>query len=317
VAARAKAERDCEVKLSRKAWWSLGVIAALILTIWIGFYLRPVSYFNGLLYLQMGMAGAHSRWTTVNGIRIHYYDRGPESGEPVVLVHGLGGRSEDWRDLSPYLVRGGFRVITPDLPGFGRSEQPQNFSYSIPHQAAVVVTFMDGLGLKQVDLGGWSMGGWIAQRIAFDHPERVRRLMLFNSAGLNENPAWNTALFSPKTRGELDQLDDLLMPHPPQVPGFIADDILRISGEHRWVMRRALDSMLTGRDTTDGQLPQLKMPVLLVWGSEDHIFPLAQGEKMHSLVPQSQLDVVRGCGHLAPVQCADKMGPGVEAFLKK
>src|SRR5215469_1119780 len=301
----------------RKAWWVLGVFVALILALGIGFYLRPVSYFNRLLYVQMDMAGARSRWITVNGIRLHYYDRGPESGEAVVLVHGLGGQAEDWRNLAPYLVRGGFRVITPDLPGFGRSERPADFSYSIPDQAATVVAFMDALGVKQADLGGWSMGGWIAQRIAIDHPDRIRRLMLFNSAGLNENPAWNTALFSPTNRAELDQLDDLLMPHPPQVPGFIADDILRISRGHRWVMRRALDTMLTGRDTTDGQLPQLKMPVLLVWGSEDRIFPLAQGKKMHALIPQSQFEVAEGCGHLAPVQCEEKMGPEVEGFLRK
>ena len=82
-------------------------------------------------------------------------------------------------------------------------------------------------------------------------------------------------------------------------------------------MRRALDSMLTGKDVTDSQLTQLKMPVLVVWGAEDRIFPLAQGRKMHSLIPQSQLEVVDGCGHLAPAQCADKIGPKVVEFLKK
>lgn len=301
----------------RKLIWFLGVIFALIIAAGVGFYERPVSVFNGLLHLQMRLAGAQSRWITINGIRMHYYVLGPENAPPAVLIHGLGGQSEDWRNLAPYVVAGNLRVYIPDLPGYGRSERPASFSYSIPDQAATVVAFMDVLGLKQVDLGGWSMGGWVVQRVALGHPDRIRGLLLFNSAGLNSEPVWNTALFTPTTLAELDQLDALLMPHPPQVPGFIANDILRISHNHAWVMHRALNSMLTGNDTTDAQLPQLTMPVLIVWGSEDHIFPLAQGQKMHQLIPQSQLEVIDGCGHLAPAQCADKMGPKVEEFLKK
>ena len=81
------------------------------------------------------------------------------TGPVVVLVHGLGGSAEDWRNLAPWLVKAGYRVYTPDLPGFGRSEQPSDFSYSVHDQAEMVAGFMDALGLKQVDLGGWSMGG--------------------------------------------------------------------------------------------------------------------------------------------------------------
>lgn len=304
------------MRASRKLAWVAGVLVALFLVAGIGFYERPVSFFNHLLYTQMDLAGAHSRWATVNGIRIHYYDQGPENGPPVVLVHGLGGHAEDWRNLTPYLLHAGFRVIMPDLPGFGRSEQPQSFSYSIPEQAAVVVGLMDEMGLKQVDLGGHSMGGWIAQRIAHDHPERVKKLMLFDSAGLDDKPAWDTGLFTPSSAAQLDQLDALLFPHPPEVPAFIARDLLRISRQHAWLVHRALSSMLSGRDVTNGELPQLKMPVLIVWGALDKITPLEQGEEMHKLVPQSQLEVVTGCGHLAPVQCADRIGQTVEEFLK-
>ena len=63
----------------------------------------------------------------------------------------------------------------------------------------MVVGFMDALGLKQVELGGWSMGGWIVEIVAAEHPERVSRLMLFDAAGLNEKPDWNTDLFTPST----------------------------------------------------------------------------------------------------------------------
>lgn len=305
------------MKRSPKVLWILIVFACLVVAAGIGFYERPLSYFNHLLYLQMGATGAHSRWITVNGHRIHYYVQGPEDAPPVVLVHGLGGQSEDWRNLRPYVIAANRRVYMPDLPGYGRSDWPQDFSYSIPDEANAVVGFMDALGLKQVDLGGWSMGGWIAQRIAYDHPDRIKRLMLFDSAGLMSRPTWNTDLFMPTSAVELDKLDALLMPHPPQVPPFIASDILRFSHRRAWVIRRALNSMLAGQDITDAELPQLKMPVLLVWGAEDHIIPVANGEKMHQLVPQSTLDVIPDCGHLAPVQCANKMGPKVKTFLGK
>lgn len=302
---------------ARKAACAIGIVLALILAAAISFYERPVSYFNGLLDLQMHLAGAHSRWTTVDGMRIHYWVDGPESGTPLVLVHGLGGHAEDWHNLVSFLIHDGFRVYLPDLPGFGRSEKPKDFSYSIPDEARVVLGFMDAMGLQRVDLGGHSMGGWIVQRIAIEHPDRITRLMVFDSAGIYHKPDWNTALFTPTTPGELNELDALLMPHPPEVPGFIARDILRVSHRDSRVIQRAMQSMLTGRDTTDSELPQLKMPMLIVWGDQDHITPVADGEKMHQLVPQSQLDVVQGCGHLAPVQCADRIGLVVNAFLKR
>ena len=103
---------------------------------------------------------------TVKGHRMHYVAEGPANGPVVVLVHGLGGRAEDWSNLAPYLAKAGFRVYMPDLFGYGRSERPAEFSYSVHDQAGAVVAFMDALGLKQVDLGGWSMGGWIVQIVA-------------------------------------------------------------------------------------------------------------------------------------------------------
>jgi pimeloyl-ACP methyl ester carboxylesterase len=181
----------------------------------------------------------------------------------------------------------------------------------------VVLGFLDALGLKQVDLAGWSMGGGIAQHLAFRHPERVRRLILMDAIGIYEKPAWDTRLFTPTTPAELDQLDALLMPNPPKVPAFVARDILRVSNQRAWIVHRAMATLLTGRDATDGLLPQLKMPVLIVWGAEDRLIPLSQGEKMHSLVPQSQLEVIPGCGHMVPVQCAGQVGPAMVAFERR
>lgn len=295
------------------------LVAATLLVVvaGIGFWERPVSYFNEMQYLRERLTGVESRTIEVAGMRVHYLAEGPANGPVVVLVHGLGGHAEDWLHIAPYLARAGYRVYMPDLIGYGRSEKPAAFSYSVQDEANVVVGFFDALGLRQVDLGGWSMGGWIVQLVASEHPERINRLMLFDAAGLDIKPAWNTALFTPTSPQELDELEALLTPHPGKIPGFVARDILRFSRERAWVIRRATASMLTGQNVTDKLLPGLKMPVLIVWGSADRIFPVSQGETMHKLVPQSELDVISGCGHLAPVECAGRIGPKVVAFVKR
>jgi pimeloyl-ACP methyl ester carboxylesterase len=295
----------------------LWVAGALVVVAGVGFWARPVCYFNEAMYVREFCSGVESRTVQVAGHRVHYLAEGPGDGPVVVLVHGLGGRAEDWLNLAPYLVRAGYRVYLPDLPGFGRSEQPADFSYSIHDQAEAVVGFLDALGLKQVDLGGWSMGGGIVQHVAFRHAERVRRLILFDSVGVYELPRWDVRLFMPHTPAELEQLDALLYPHPPWVPGFIARDILRVSRQRDWITRRALDTMGTGQDATDNMLTQFKMPVLIVWGAADRIVPLEQGETMHRLVPQSELVVTFGCGHMAPVQCTAMIGPKVVEFVKR
>lgn len=298
-------------------FWIAGVLLFIVIAALIGFWVRPVSYFDGMMYLHEELSGIENRSAKVEGYQLHYLVEGPVHGAPVVLVHGLGGRAEDWRMLAPFLAQAGFRVYLPDLLGYGRSARPASFSYSVRDEATVVVDFMDAIGLKQVDLGGWSMGGWIVQIVAATHPDRVKRLMLFDSAGLGDKPNWDTNLFMPTTSVQLDDLEALLMPHPPHIPGFVARDILRISADHAWVIRRSLDTMLTGDDITNQMLPGLKMPVLILWGAEDHIIPLLEGQQMHKLIPHSELDVFRGCGHLAPEQCTNTMGPMVVDYLKQ
>jgi pimeloyl-ACP methyl ester carboxylesterase len=298
----------------KRTLWSLLALALLAAA---GFFLRPVSYLNEWIYLYEDLSGIESRSVQVADHRVHYLAEGPANGPVVVLVHGLGANAEYWRNLAPFLAQSGFRVYIPDLVGYGRSERPADFSYSVRDEAAVVVGFMDALDLKQVELGGWSMGGWIAVLVAAQHPERVSRLMLFDAAGLYVQPPFDTALFTPSTVAQLDELKALLSPHPSHIPAFLARDILRNFRRHGWVVQRALATMLTGQDVIDNALPQLKMPVLLVWGSLDRITPLDRGETMHRLVPQSQLEVFPGCGHMAPIECSAAVGPKVVAFARQ
>jgi pimeloyl-ACP methyl ester carboxylesterase len=235
----------------------------------------------------------------------------------VVLVHGLGGRAEDWVNLMPQLARDHHRVYALDLPGYGRSEWPRDAQYSIAEQADAVEAFMNSQHLDRADLGGWSMGGWVAMRAALAAPQRIRRLMIFDSAGTRFTLHFDPTLFEPDTPQKLQRLDDLLMAGPaPHVPGFVQRAIFRFVKEHAWVVRRNMDSMLTGADLLTAQdLHQLKMPMLIVWGREDHLIPLSVGEQIHAVVPQSELEISDGCGHLAAGYCAAKVGPVVKGFL--
>jgi pimeloyl-ACP methyl ester carboxylesterase len=301
----------------KKLFWRLGIgFALLFVSLGAVLYTRPTWVLDRVETLRLKMAGVESYSVMVDGHHIHYYVRGPVKGQPVVLLHGLGGRSEDWGNLAPYLQKAGYRVYTPDLLGFGQSEEPHNASYSITDEADVTLGFLDSVGLQQVDLGGWSMGGWIAQKLAVDHPERVRRLVLMDSAGLKMPPGWDTRLFTPTTPAELEQLHALLMPNPPAVPKFVAKDILRLNANYGWVIKRALASMLTADDVTDDDLPSLKMPVLILWGGQDRITPLSEGLAMHALIPQSMLRVASACGHVAPQACTDQFGPEITSFLQ-
>ncbi len=300
----------------KRILWSLLVLVGFALLAAAGFFLRPIECFNAWVYLRECRSGIESRSVQVAGHRIHYLAEGPANGPVVVLVHGLGAKAEDWGALAPHLSRAGFRVYIPDLVGYGRSERPKDFSYSVRDEAAVVVSFMDALNLKQVELGGWSMGGWIAVRVAAEHPERVSRLMLFDSAGLRVPPTFDTALFTPSNFDQLHQLQALLSPHPQPIPAFVARDILRNFRRNGWVIQRALASILTGQDVIDNELPQLKMPVLLVWGSLDRVTPLAEGETMQRLIPQSRLDIIPGCGHMAPIECSWAIAPKLVAFAQ-
>ena len=262
---------------------------------------------------RLRLHGVHSEYVNLNGYKIHYLVGG--SGRPIVLIHGLGSRAADWADLIPELLANGHRVYALDLLGNGLSDKPKDASYSIADQAVLVESFLQREHLPQVDLAGWSMGGWIAMRVALQHPEKVRRLVLFDSAGLRFKLDFNPALFQPASPTDLAALEELLVPHPQPLPGFLAMALLRRGDRIGWVVHRSLQSMLTGADLVDNQVSSLTMPVLIGWGEQDRLIPLAVGYKLHALIPQSVLDIYADCGHLAPGQCVPQVGPSLIDFL--
>jgi pimeloyl-ACP methyl ester carboxylesterase len=291
----------------------LAAVLLLVLGACTATWLRPMWMINQVIALQLRSQGVHSEFVNVGGHRLHYLVAG--KGEPVLLIHGLGSKAEDWATLIPVLAKGGYKVYALDLLGYGKSDQPADASYSIAQQASVVRGFLDAKGLQRVNLGGWSMGGWISLKVASDAPERVERLMLFDSAGIRFDIDFDPEIFWADTPAKLDDLNTWLLPKPPHIPGFLARDMVRTFRDRQWVIRRSVRAMETGNDLMDGKLGALKMPVLIVWGSQDRLIPVTSAVVMHQEIPQSVLAVFDGCGHLAAGQCADRVGPRVLEFL--
>jgi pimeloyl-ACP methyl ester carboxylesterase len=257
--------------------------------------------------------GVHGEFALVNGYKMHFLVGG--TGKPLVLVHGLGSRAEDWAPLIPQLIAGGHRVYAIDLLGYGQSSQPKDAEYSIAQQAGMVEGFLTNQHLQQVDLAGWSMGGWVAMRVALQQPQRVRRLVLLDSAGLRFKLGFDPSLFQPASPNDIAALEELLVPNPRPLPRFLAMAMLRKSYHAGWVVQRSVQSMLTGQDLVDDKLSSLTMPVLIGWGDQDRLIPITVAYQLHHAILQSVLDIYAGCGHLAPGNCVSQVGPSTVDFL--
>jgi pimeloyl-ACP methyl ester carboxylesterase len=272
---------------------------------------RPASALTTLVTAALRLSGIESRYVQLGPYRIHYFAGG--AGEPLVLVHGLGSSTLDFVFLMPGLAKG-HRVFALDLLGYGASDRP-DVDYSVTLQTGILRQFLDGQGLARVDLAGLSMGGWIAMQLAAQSPERVRRLVLLDSAGMKFTPTFDLRLLSPHTMTDMQAMEKLLTPHPERAPEFIMRDFLRQLREEDWVIQRTLANMITGREFMDGKLAGVTMPVLIIWGKQDVLTPLSVGEAMRREMPQSVLVVLDGCGHIAPIECHDRVLAEIQRFL--
>ncbi|MCU1314633.1 MAG: alpha/beta hydrolase, partial [Acidobacteriaceae bacterium] len=222
------------------SWRAYGyAVAAMALVFVLGALLvwrNPLATIELMTRARLAYAGFHNEYATIDGNRIHYYEGGSSNGTPVVLVHGLGSRAEDWSNLMPQLKDAGFHVYAIDLLGYGLSARPKDAPYSIPQEAGVVETFLAQQRIQKADLIGWSMGGWVAARAALDQPERIGRLVLCDAAGIRFAPNFTVFDFEPTTVPAVRRLYRLLMPQPAELPDFLARDMVRKFYSLNWVV---------------------------------------------------------------------------------
>ena len=298
------------------------VLLFLLLAVVLGaaLYQRaPLWLGQQITHLGLLTARVQSNYVLTPEGRVHYYEaepRIPGGGIPLVLVHGLADRGESWAPMLKRLKRAGFHVYAPDLLGYGRSPKPADGDYTMEGEAKFVYDFIQALGLQKTDLGGWSMGGWIALDLAHDHPEVLDRVVVFDAAGLKFQPKFPLTVFQLKTAENAQQLWSLMEPESKPLPHNVREDLVRHMQAQQWVVDKNMDAMTSSTTFVDAILPSLPEPLLIVWGNRDELTPLALGQQMHVLDPRSELDVVEGCGHLAPALCAARVAPAVADFLR-
>jgi len=294
------------------------LLVVLLVAGGIVFWQYPLWVNDQTIRLHLWRSGVKSDYVQVDGYRLHYFEARPRDGSagtPLLLVHGLGARVEDWGNLIPGLAAQGFHVYAPDLLGFGRSPQP-DVNYSISLEEQIVVDFMRAMGLSKADVGGWSMGGWISMKMALDHPAMVERLVVYDSAGLYFDAAGDADVFTPSGVEGVHRLFKILSPRVAQLPDFVARAVVRRNGAMAWVIHRSVTAMMGGRDLLDFRLGQMQRPTLVVWGARDDLIPLETGERMHKLIPGSSMAVIEGCGHLAPAECWQPTLEATVGFLR-
>ena len=291
------------------------ILLLLVVSLGVTFYANPIGVADERIRFNLWRAGIRSHSIEVEGYRIHYFEAGPADGTPLVLIHGLGSRSEDWAPLLAPLAANGFHLFVPDLLGYGRSPTP-DIDYSIASQSRLVVDFMQAAGIPKADVGGWSMGGWVAAKLTLDHPDLVDRLILYDSAGIYFPATFDASLFTPTDSAGVNHLLAMLEPDPTPMSGFIAQAAVEKLQRGAWVITRSVNAMTSGRDLLDFRLSAIRKPTLIVWGTRDVLIPPSVGESMHHLIPNSSMTLIEGCGHLAPAQCARPVLVTTLEFLK-
>ncbi len=294
------------------------VVVVLGVVLGVAFYLRPIRVMRQATHFGLFLSRVQSNYVLTPEGRVHYYEaepRVPGGGIPIVLVHGLGDRDEAWAPMLKRLKRAGFHVYAPDLLGYGRSPKPQDGDYSISGQTKFVYDFIQSLGLQKTDIGGWSMGGWIALKLALDHPELIDRVVVYDPAGLRFELNEPRKLFEPQTTDDVQRLFSVMEPDAKPIPMYVRRDLLRAIQNIQWTIDKNLSSM-NEKDLLEARLPSLTEPLLIVWGADDHLIPLSVGQQMHRIVPASELDILAGCGHLEPNRCSARAAQATADFLK-
>jgi len=213
--------------------------------------------------------GIESHRIKVNDHRVHYLRAG--SGPPVVLIHGGASDSRDWVKTITALS-GHYSLYAPDLIGYGQSERNDN-GYYMSDFTEFVLGFIDKLDLEQPSLVGHSFGARLCLEVALQHPEKVRKLVLIDAAGL----------------GKISKLGNIVL------TGFwVIRKLLRRPQPHpQFLYKEGEDSLWLCVD----QLPNLKTPTLLVWKRHDIYLPLAIARRAQKLIPGARLEVLPGYGH--------------------
>lgn len=248
-------------------------------------------------------SGVSEREIQIDDHRWRYLDGG--DGPALVLVHGFTGSKENWLLAAPHLR--GYRLLAPDLPGWGESERLAGGDYGVRAQAERLRRFLDTVDVRDAVLVGHSMGGQIAGVLASEHPERLRALVLMNSAGVafvendfarrlaaGDNP------FDVDSPEAFDRWLDELFVVRPWAPTRVVHALGAQQVAQRDFLNALMDDLARGPDTylLQARLPAIHLPTLVFWCREDRLLDVSAAYVLAAGLSDARSRILDGCGHM-------------------
>jgi 4,5:9,10-diseco-3-hydroxy-5,9,17-trioxoandrosta-1(10),2-diene-4-oate hydrolase len=259
-----------------------------------------------------------------NGYRIHYLDEG--SGPVVVFLHGSGNGAcgySNFKGNYPALVKAGYRVIVPDLIGYGYSDKPDNVEYPLAFFIECVKQTLDLIGVTKYTLVGNSLGGAIALGFALTHPLNVERLVLMAPGGVSDMPEYlampgMAAMFQlfgstePVTPARMkDFFRKAFVVNPDVVTDeLVAERLALMKMQNPQVIKTMKVPNLTER------LPEIKTPTLALWGLNENMMPEVGILRLAKGLPNCRMVLVPNCGHWVMMEHRELFNRTVLDFLK-
>ena len=271
----------------------------------------------------------HSHFVNVDGAHVHYQEFGDAAKPPVILIHGYTASVYVWKTVAPILAEAGFHVIAIDLLGFGYSEKPSWFDYSIQGQARMISRFMNRMGIGKATIVGSSYGGAVALSLTLDNPEAVEKLVLVDAV-CNDEPKKHPILKIVSLPG----LGEVLTPFLCDSRSFMRK---RMQGtlakaNHAMITKDRIESIIRPLNAADGhhsvlatsrawradRLEQdahlIKQQTLIIWGDQDTVIPIKNGYKLHEEILNSRFVILKDCGHVAQEEKSEMFSELVSEF---
>lgn len=258
--------------------------------------------------------------TFLNGVRIVYDDQG--AGDPVILLHGFPLCRRLFRPQANALVDAGFRVVTPDLRGFGDSDAPEA-PYGMDLFADDVVALMDHLSLDRAVIGGMSMGGYILFNLLHRHPDRVSAAIFLQTRQTADDEAGKARRLDLARRAR--ELGPQVVADA-FIPMLFCDDSLQnrpklVEEVAGWMLATATNGLSGGllamRERPDYTplLPAFRVPSLAIGGGLDKLIPPSHIQNFASLMPDCRCHIIEGAGHLANIEAPNDVNRVILEFL--
>lgn len=298
-------------------------VAMGLLAMVASWYVMPRRWMALLSFLARVLTGFKARDVTVNGVKWHYIEGG--KGPTLVILHGIAAEADHWLGVAGPLRRQ-FRVLVPDLPGFGASQKPKGLDFHIEQQARRLGAWLDQLGIEECILAGNSMGAWVAANFAANHPQRVRALWLMDAFGvmsaqhsqvLDEFLEGGTNPFKVDSMREYAELVDIMFYERPHVPYPLARAGYLNTHRLKDELPRMNEEFLRESEPLCELAPRLTMPVLIEWGEEDKATHPDGARVLHERIPNSMLVTHPEVGHLAMIEAPTLAVQAFQAFAER